>query len=174
MWRGPFLALVAAGAVVLLLGLAALFRRRAAGGWLVVFFVVLPLPLITWFSWQSAIDFGTRRLIFLLPFLGLAAAAACLGLGELVRRLAKKPDRATAAGLAVGLVAALVYAGSGTAAYYFGESKWDLRSVARLIEKKAQPGDQILVYTLDRLSLYHPKVRPTRTSCTRCGGTATT
>lgn len=156
LWRGPFRALVWAGAAALLLGLAALYRRRPAALFLVLLFVALPLPPITWFSWQSNIDFGTRRLIFLLPFFGLAIGAACLALGELAARLFRRPTRATAAGVAIGLFGALIYAGSATAGYYFGENKWDLRSVARLIENQARPGDEILVFTLDRLSLYHP------------------
>ena len=155
MWRSPFVVLIWAAAALLLVGLVALYRRRPASVVLLISFVVLALPPITYFSWASRIDFGTRRLIFFLPLLGLAFGAACLALGELVARLARRKERAQAAGLACGLVAALVYAGSATTGYYFGETKWDLRSTARLIEEKAEPGDLVLVFTADRLSLYH-------------------
>ncbi len=140
MWRGPFLVLI--GAAPSSCSCWASPRStgggRRAPGWC-CFFVILPVPPITWFSWQSGIDFGTRRLIFLLPFLGLAVAAACSRLRRAGAPAGQEAGPASAAaGLAAGLVAALVCAGSATAAYYFGEAKWDLRSVARLI--KTRPG----------------------------------
>ena len=155
-WRGPFLVVIGAAAALLLLGLWALYRRRPASAGLILLFVVLALPPITYFSWQSGIDFGTRRLLFLLPLFALALAAGCLELGRLLAAALRRPADAELAGVAAGLVAALVYGGSATAGYYFGETKWDLRSTGRLIDLEAKPGDEILVFTLDRLSLYRP------------------
>lgn len=155
-WQGTFPWVVWAAATLLLAGLAALWRQRPAAAALVVLFVALALPPITYFSWQSGIDFGTRRLIFLLPLFALPAAAGCLAAGRLAVLILRQPRRAELAGGLAGLLAAALYAGTATAGYYVTETKIDLRSSGRLIELTARPGDCILVFTLDRLSLYRP------------------
>lgn len=155
-WRGSFPGFAGLAWVLFAAGAWLLWRRSRQEARRFQIFFFLPLLPITIFSYLSRIDFGTRRLIFLLPLFWLAVAIALAGLGEVLAR------RATRTGVrrALGLLPALLFLfwlGVPMLGWYFSAyEKVDLRLAARLIARFAGPGDLVLFYRPRNVLLHYP------------------
>lgn len=159
-WRGVFPGFSALAWLFFALGIVLLWRRSPleARTFLVYFF--LPLVPITIFSYLSRIDFGTRRLIFLLPHFWLAVAIALAAFGTSLA--ARLPER-RAIRRPLGWLPALLFLfwlGVPMLGWYFSAyEKTDLRLAARLIARFSGPDDLILFYRPRNVLLHYPTGR---------------
>lgn len=155
-WRGSFPLFASLAWLLFAAGAILLFRRsrREARTFLLYFF--LPLLPIAIFSYLSRIDFGTRRLIFLLPFFFLAIAIALVAAGDAIAARLRRP----AAKKAAAALPALLFLGwlalPMLGWYFIAYEKTDLRLANRLLERFAGPDDLVLYYHPKNVFLHYP------------------
>ena len=133
-------------------GLAWLLWRRRAVSVALLAWMLLPLPLVAWFAFQTGISFAPRRLIFILPVFLLVVATGVTTLGRLaawaVRRLA--PDRPELARWAswasiVLVTLAFVKGSIDPITSYYARPKQDWKGLATILRTLPQPDDAIVV-----------------------------
>ncbi len=135
-----------------LVGLAWLVWRRRAVSVALLAWMLLPLPLIAWFAFQTGFSFAPRRLIFILPVFLLVVATGVTTLGRLAawaaRRLAPgRPELARWASWAtIGLVMLAFVKGSiDPITSYYARPKQDWKGLATILRTIPQPDDAIVV-----------------------------
>lgn len=160
-WRGVFPGFSALAWLLFAFGVFLLWRRSPPEARTLLIFFFLPLLPITAFSYLSRIDFGTRRLIFLLPHFWLAVAIALAALGASLA--ARLPERRAALRRPLGWLPALLFLfwlGVPMLGWYFNAyEKTDLRLAARLIARFSGPDDLILFYRPRNAFLHYPAGR---------------
>ncbi len=98
-WRGSFPGFAILAWLLFAAGAVLLWRRSRGAARLLLFYFFLPLLPIAVFSYASRIDFGTRRLIFLLPFFYVGVAIALVAAGEWLARRWRRPATPAVAAL---------------------------------------------------------------------------
>lgn len=133
-------------------GLAWLVWRRRAVSVALLAWMLLPLPLVAWFAFQTGISFAPRRLIFILPVFLLMVATGVTTLGRLAawaaRRLAPgRPELARWASWAsiVLVTLAFVKGSVDPITSYFARPKQDWKGLATILRTLPQPEDAIVV-----------------------------
>ena len=135
-----------------LAGLVWLLLRRRAVGAAFLLWMLLPLPLLAWFAFQTGFSFAPRRLIFILPVFLLTVAVGMTAVARLVGNLVLRfiPDRralgraATAVTLTV-LVLAFVKGSLDPLSSYYRKPKQDWRTLATILQTAARPGDAVVI-----------------------------
>ena len=148
------------GLLVAIVGAVALWRRRPPAGVGMVLWICLPLAPTAVFTYLSRIDYGTRRLIFVLPELLLLVAVGLLALaGVVVARLAgasrasRRGQELVALALAVGGAGAM--SGPLLPAYYFERENPDYRRLASFLAGHVRPRDVVVAWKPERLGYYY-------------------
>jgi 4-amino-4-deoxy-L-arabinose transferase-like glycosyltransferase len=148
-----------AGLALAIVGAVALWRWRPQHGVGLVAWIVLPLGPTALFTYLSRIDYGTRRLIFLLPELLLLVAVGLLALaGALVAavapglRVSRRGRQLGALLLAAGAAAA---ASGPLLSAYFERENADYRRLAVFLEGQVRHHDAVVVWKPERFGYYY-------------------
>lgn len=150
--------LAATGVLLALVGAVALWRRCARQGAGTALWVALPLLPTAVFTYLSRIDYGSRRLVFLLPELLLLVAAGLLAVtGALVagptRGLGTGDRGRRLAALTLALLAAAAGSGRLASAYFAGE-RADYKRLAVLLAEQARRKDAVVAWKPELLGYY--------------------
>ncbi len=141
------------GLLVAAVGVVAVWRRRPEQAAGIVAWVVLPLVPTAAFSYLTRIDYGTRRLIFLLPELLLLVAAGFVALADALGSGMRASRRRQLVALALAVVAAVVATGRPLAAYFERENA-DYRRLAAFLAAQVRRGDTLMAWNPDLLGYY--------------------
>lgn len=146
--------LAAAGLLLALAGAVALWRRRPEHAVGTLSWVLLPLAPTALFTHLSRIDFGTRRLVFVLPELLLLVAAGLLALtGGLAGGLRAASRRRRLVALALAALAAAAASAPPLAAYYARENA-DYRRLAAFLAGQVRRRDAVVAWKPELLGYY--------------------
>lgn len=147
-----------AGLALAIVGAVALWRRRPQHGAGTVAWIVLPLGPTALFTYLSRIDYGSRRLIFLLPELLLLVGAGLLALAGAVVAAVAPALRASRRRRQ--LAALLLAAGAGAAASgpllsaYFARENADYRRLAAFLAGQVRRRDTVVAWKPEHLGYY--------------------
>jgi hypothetical protein len=116
-----------------------------------------PLPAAV-FSYYSNIDFGSRRLIFLLPIMLVCGGAGAMWVvGRLSRLTGQQHQQKVSVIYAAAVVTTVVatIALSGLRHYYVVLEYPDHKRMAMLLENRDQPGDLVVAWRPERYRYYY-------------------
>jgi hypothetical protein len=157
-WKTPYRWVVIAFSLLCLTGLCVMAHRCRDSFIIVFVWVFLPPVPIAIFSYISNIDFGTRRVIFILPVLMISVAYG-------LRWASRFPGKAFTAdrrqwfqtAMSVLWVSVYVVVFSATTLrYYYRHVEYpDTRRTAFLLEQCGQPGDLVVAWRPERFRYYY-------------------
>ena len=156
-WKAPFREIPKLMLLVTVTGLLVGWQRSRRSTATVLLWLLVPLVPITLFSRASAIDFGTRRLLFLLPYLAVLIAVGVTSIGDFLGRAISRLRRNVRPGWLPTAVAALFVLAPiawATSYYYSYLENVDTRAAARLLEMEAKPGDLVFAWRPDHYRYY--------------------
>ena len=159
-WQSKRGSAAVAAYAVLVLGLIFLLREKRAAGLAVLTWIFVPLFPVAVFTHVTTIDFGTRRLIFVLPLAVLAASAGVTGVVSRLRRAIRprwSGRKNTIFAAAVVAVLAVSFAMTIVKDYFLHYERPDFRFAAQLLSRHAAPEDLILSWKPFQLDYYLPE-----------------
>lgn len=156
-WKAPFHEVPRLMLLVTVTGLIVGWRRSRRSTLTVMLALLVPVLPITLFSRASAIDFGTRRLLFLLPYLSILIAVGTNSIADLVSRVVLRLHRSFRLSwvpITVATIIVMAPVAWATSYYYSYLENVDTRTAARLLEMEAKPGDLIFAWRPDHYRYY--------------------
>ena len=144
--------------ILLGVGMIYLLYRERRKGIPLLLWIGLPIVPIAYFSEISNLDFGTRRLIFILPMMLMVISVALVKLVDWVRglltRLRVKSVSTWILDGGLGVVVFLCISTSLIFYYRFSEP-YDLKYTCQFLEQQVEPGDLVIgLHTLAHFSYY--------------------
>lgn len=147
-FRAPYTSLLFAASVFLAgAGMVYLLYRERRKGILLLVWMSLPIVPIAIFSQISNLDFGSRRLIFILPMVLMVISVALVkgtdAVVGLLPRLRIKTVSPWMADAGLGLLVFLAL--STTLIYYYRFTEtYDLKNTCAFLEQQVEPGDLVI------------------------------
>lgn len=145
--------------------LALLIIKDRALGLRAAAYLFSPILPISLFTYLTSIDFGTRRLIFLLPIYLIVIGGGIIYLSDVVKKILLKnlaPHRALFLDAGVGLTVTALFFAPATKDYVVHYERPDFIFAARFLSRHATPNDFVLSWKPAQLYYYLPKTIPVR------------
>jgi len=161
-WRAPHrynASVFIVASILLGTGMVYLLYRERQKGVSLLLWLVLPFFCILYFTKISNIDFGIRRLIYMLPMMLMVIAVALVKGVDWVQGLLQRFRGKTVSTwmLDGGLALVMLFAVSSVLIYYYRHTeRYDFKGICQLLEQEATPGDIVLAWRASQLAYYCP------------------